>query len=113
MEFKPSIDLKFSGVCELSKAPPAGVVIFGASGDLASKRLLPSFANLVKIGSVPDNFFILGAGRTAMDEAQFRAKVRQSLINAGEKSESLINNFSSRCYYERVDYSQEIGRAHV
>ena len=104
MEFKPSIDLKLTGVCELAKAGPAGVVIFGASGDLAEKRLIPSFLNLVRHGSIPDNFFILGVGRTDMDEASFRLKIRQSLVNSGEKTGSLTDNFCSKCFYMTGDY---------
>ena len=104
MDFKPVIDLKLTGVCEMSKAGPAGVVIFGASGDLAGKRLVPSFLNLIKLGSIPDDFFILGVGRTVMDEALFRDKVRQAIINTGEKTEDLIGRFCSRCFYMSGGY---------
>ncbi len=105
MEFKPSIELKVSGVCELSKAGPSGVVIFGASGDLAGKKLIPSFFNLVNLGSVPGNFFILGVGRTVLDDDSFRAKVRLAVFAAGERNESLINNFCSKCFYAHGDYA--------
>ena len=104
MKVKPELDIKLTGICELSKAGPLGVVIFGASGDLTERKILPSLLNLVKLGSVPDNFFILGVGRTVMSEETFRLKVRQAIINAGEKSEAMINNFCLRCYYVRGDY---------
>lgn len=108
MEFKPNIELKTLGVCEMSKAGPCGVVIFGASGDLAGKRLVPSFLNLVKLGSIPDNFFILGVGRTDMDLTSFRIKIKQAIINSGEKTENLINNFCSKCFYMRGDYDDTL-----
>lgn len=109
MEFKPDITLQTTGVCELSKAGPAGVIIFGASGDLAGKRLVPSFLNLVKLKSIPENFFIIGVGRTHMDDVSFREKVRQAILESGEKTESLIKDFCSACYYVSAGYDDPAG----
>ena len=53
---------------------PSGqvLVIFGASGDLAGRKLLPALFALHCGGFLPENFAIVGAGRTAMDSAEYR-----------------------------------------
>lgn len=53
---------------------PSGqvLVIFGASGDLAKRKLLPALFALHCGGFLPENFAIIGAGRTAMDSEEYR-----------------------------------------
>jgi len=62
-------------------ADPCVVVIFGASGDLARRKLLPAFYNLAKSHLVPDQFAIVGVARTAMTQEQFRESVRQNICH--------------------------------
>ena len=49
----------------MKKADNQLLVIFGASGDLTSRKLLPSLFELYVRGLLPDRFCILGAARTA------------------------------------------------
>ena len=49
------------------------LVIFGASGDLARRKLIPAFTSLLKRGSAGEKTKILGAGRTEISDAEFRA----------------------------------------
>jgi glucose-6-phosphate 1-dehydrogenase len=106
MEYKLnySQDAAQSGVCELSKAGPCAIIIFGASGDLSQKKLIPSIAGLVKLNSIPDNFFILGVGRSQMDNDVFREKIRQSMEKYGDEPHGLVTNFRDNCYYVQGDY---------
>ena len=48
----------------MSAPSPQGIVIFGASGDLAKRKLIPSLFALFLRGLLPDRFFILGVSRT-------------------------------------------------
>jgi glucose-6-phosphate 1-dehydrogenase len=69
--------LKFSireGLCLERKPEPCGLVIFGASGDLAERKILPSLQGLSAHGLLPGNFFVLGLGRTPVDEAELRSR---------------------------------------
>ena len=54
------------------KAAPCTMVIFGASGDLTARKLIPGLYELYRRGLLPDRFAVLGAGRTAMSDEQFR-----------------------------------------
>ena len=46
------------------KTPPTIIVIFGASGDLTSRKLVPAIFNLSKDGLLPPRCFLIGYGRS-------------------------------------------------
>src|SRR3954468_9126359 len=52
-------------------APPATLVIFGASGDLTRRKLLPAVESLARYNRLPDEFALVGVARTAMSDEQF------------------------------------------
>jgi len=52
-------------------APPATLVIFGASGDLTRRKLLPAVESLARHNRLPSEFALVGVARTAMEDAQF------------------------------------------
>ena len=52
--------------------PPLALVVFGASGDLASRKLLPAIAALAEHKALPDGFTVIGVARTSWTDAQFR-----------------------------------------
>ena len=60
------------------KAPPCTVVIFGATGDLTARLLMPAIYNLSRTGLLSDNFALIGLGRTDQSHGNFR----QSLTDA-------------------------------
>jgi glucose-6-phosphate 1-dehydrogenase len=62
-------------VIEERKAPPAAVVIFGASGDLAARKLGPAVENLARHKRIPAQFGVVGVARTQMDPADFRSRM--------------------------------------
>ena len=51
------------------------MVIFGASGDLTKRLLVPALYNLACDGLLSDNFAVLGVGRSEITDAQFRASM--------------------------------------
>jgi len=53
---------------------PCTVIIFGASGDLTARKLIPALFNLYRTGGLPQPFRIVGCARTAMTREQFRAR---------------------------------------
>ena len=97
------------GLCEIAKAGPCGMVIFGASGDLTYTKLLPSLFRLYSTGSVPGKFFIIGAARTDMDDAAFRGKVQEAVLKVGGGTQEDLRDFCSRCYYTAIDYDDDTG----
>ncbi len=63
----------------MSAQPASLIVIFGATGDLAQRMLLPSLYGLHRDGLLPMNFRILGTARSELDDASFRAQVSASI----------------------------------
>ncbi|MGC1677046.1 MAG: glucose-6-phosphate dehydrogenase [Candidatus Binataceae bacterium] len=61
--------------------PPSTIVIFGASGDLARRKLLPALYNLVHCGGgmMPPNSAVLGFARTEMSQEEFRKSSREAV----------------------------------
>src|SRR5216684_4496929 len=54
-------------------APPCAMVIFGATGDLARRKLVPALYNLARAGHLPAGFSVVGFARSAGEDAGFRA----------------------------------------
>jgi glucose-6-phosphate 1-dehydrogenase len=65
-------------------AEPCAVVIFGASGDLAKRKLIPALYRLVQERLLPAEFAILGLGRTPMSDEEFREKMKSSVVEFSE-----------------------------
>ena len=57
------------------RAPPSAVVIFGASGDLTERKLVPALVNLVRHRRVAGSLTLIGVGRTALSAEEFRERV--------------------------------------
>ena len=51
------------------------LIIFGASGDLTARKLIPASFNLYQEQHLPENFVVLGASRSNLTDKEFRAKV--------------------------------------
>ena len=86
----------------MKKADNQLLVIFGASGDLTSRKLLPSLFELYVRGLLPDRFCILGAARTAYGDEEFRAEQHTHILEAQKGKtydEGLIDDFLENVYY--------------
>jgi len=60
------------GLSKHRGAPPTAVVIFGASGDLTARKLIPAVYNLAYDNLLPADFFLVGFGRKEIPDAEFR-----------------------------------------
>jgi glucose-6-phosphate 1-dehydrogenase len=58
---------------------PCTLVIFGGSGDLAKRKLIPALYNLMLDGMLPPTFAVLGLGRKGLNNGEFRDHVRQGV----------------------------------
>lgn len=77
----------------LSKAPPVAMVIFGASGDLTGRKILPALARLADRGVLDDGFTVIGVARTEWSDEEFRAHVVESTPDGGAKWRALTERF--------------------
>jgi glucose-6-phosphate 1-dehydrogenase len=62
------------------------IVLFGATGDLAKRKLLPGIFHLAQVGLMPERFRIIGLARHAMDSPEFREFARESIEGSGRRS---------------------------
>jgi glucose-6-phosphate 1-dehydrogenase len=84
------------------------IVIFGASGDLASRKLIPAIFSLKSQKLMPERYAILGVGRTIMSTEEFRKKMSEAIVSFSEEKEAdknLIESFTEDLYYLSMDYS--------
>lgn len=97
--------------CAEKVSDPCGIVIFGVSGDLAHRKLIPALFDLMHRGLLPEHFFLLGVARSKGDDASFRQNVAETLKRAGkDKLDSKVwETFPARCYYHSGDYSDSAG----
>src|SRR3989449_8614157 len=58
---------------------PTTLVIFGATGDLAKRKLLPALYNLAHEGSLPERFNLIGVSRSDKSDEQFQAEMRAAI----------------------------------
>jgi len=82
------------------------VVIFGASGDLTWRKLIPAVYELQQQKSLPDGFAILGVGRTDLSDETFRQKMKQGILDFSRKQsidETSVSNFISKLHYISID----------
>ena len=58
---------------------PTTLVIFGATGDLAHRKLLPAIYNLAHEGALPEGFNLIGVSRSEMSDDEYRSMARESI----------------------------------
>ena len=98
--------------CKIEKPAPACIVIFGATGDLSTRKLVPSLYRLYADGLLPDEFFILGASLTEMDDDAFR-KIMEEAVSRSLPDKFLPGvwaKFSGKLFHEMVADSEEAFR---
>ena len=93
-------------ICVDTPAPPTAAVVFGASGDLAHRKLLPSLAQIQQRGLLSEHFCLLGCGRTEYSDEQFRQTARTAIQeNAGSTSADAMEAVLQKFYYLSGDYA--------
>ena len=93
---------------------PFALVIFGASGDLTKRKLLPALYTLYTNGRLPEPFSVVGVARTGYTDDEFRAYALEQLrhfVPASQQDEDRIAAFVSRLHYQPLDPSQAEGYA--
>ena len=88
------------------------IIIFGASGDLASRKLIPAIFSLKTQKLLPEKYAIVGAGRTKLSNEDFRIKMSSAIVSYSEEKvtdQSLISDFVRDLYYHSLDNSSETG----
>jgi glucose-6-phosphate 1-dehydrogenase len=97
----------------LERVPdPAALVLFGATGDLAHRKVLPALYQLWRTNLLPHEFVVLAVGRREYDDDAFRAEIRTSLEQFSRVlplDEPAWRVFEQRIMYHRLDFADAAG----
>ncbi|WP_127141613.1 glucose-6-phosphate dehydrogenase [Flagellimonas marinaquae] len=87
------------------------LVIFGASGDLTARKLIPSLFNLYMAKQLPENFVVLGVSRSDLSDDAFRDRVVYESKYLAAKIENLdkdkVKAFADKLFYEDLGKSYD------
>ncbi|MDQ3980381.1 MAG: glucose-6-phosphate dehydrogenase, partial [Actinomycetota bacterium] len=89
-------------------APPAVLVVFGASGDLTSRKLMPAIERLALRRLLPGGFSVVGVARTEMDDEDFREHIRSAVEasgGGGDEAKHVWDAFTGGVRYVAGDYA--------
>ena len=93
---------------------PFDCVVFGATGDLTLRKLLPALYYRLKDGQIPDSARIIGAARSEFDDESFRVRAMDAIgkhVTKADQTKSLTDKFRSQVHYARGDASKPGGLA--
>lgn len=91
-------------------------VLFGATGDLAKRKIYPALFNLYVNQKLPKSFLIIGVGRSKMSDEEFQSRVDDSLTNFSRHSiedKSKKEEFVQAFRYSRLDVTNPEEYAHL
>ncbi|MFP5260127.1 MAG: glucose-6-phosphate dehydrogenase [Acidobacteriota bacterium] len=83
---------------------PFVLIIFGATGDLTARMLMPALAALFAGGHLPQHFAVLGASRTDLTEEAFRERMHQAALECGDLTPALWEALEPNLGYLQVHY---------
>jgi glucose-6-phosphate 1-dehydrogenase len=85
------------------RAPPCVLVVFGASGDLTSRKLMPALAELAMKRQLPSAFSVVGVARTEMSDDDFRQRMEEA---AGDEHNPAWSSLVQGFRYVAGDYAE-------
>ena len=88
------------------KSQPFILILFGGSGDLAARKIIPGLYNLFLDGWLPDQFTIIGNGRRKLSDADFRDKLLDGINKFSRKGKAAADkwtDFSARIFYQSAN----------
>jgi glucose-6-phosphate 1-dehydrogenase len=108
VQFSPE-DLKAAQSAERIPEPTA-VVIFGASGDLTKRKLLPALFHLEQSGLLPAEFSVVGVARRPLQD-EFQKDMREGILQFGgvKEGEKKLDEFMKKVTYHAMNFDDPEG----
>jgi len=101
---------KRSGSMYGATAEPCAVILFGASGDLAKRKVIPAMYDLAQHNSLGERYSIIGFARTPMNDEKFRTTVGEAakaISEVGPIDPGKWDEFASNLYYTSGEYGDQ------
>src|SRR6266403_3733296 len=95
----------YGGVCD-----PCAIVLFGASGDLAKRKVIPAMFDLAAHNSLGSRYAIVGFARTPMNDDSFRtatSDAAKNMSDIGPVDPAKWSEFASNLFYCAGDYKDQ------
>ncbi|HEY5260233.1 MAG TPA: glucose-6-phosphate dehydrogenase, partial [Rhabdochlamydiaceae bacterium] len=93
-------------------AEPCSLVIFGATGDLTSRKIVPALYNLLKDGQLPSLFTCIGFARRPKTNEEFRAEMKDAVGKYSRTKpieDSIWNHFQDHLFYHQAEFHEDEG----
>ncbi|HZQ84603.1 MAG TPA: glucose-6-phosphate dehydrogenase [Acidimicrobiales bacterium] len=81
------------GLGEERLAPPCVLVVFGASGDLTARKLMPALKSLADRRQLPSAFSVVGVARTELTDEDFQKRMREAVEDPSPAWDNLVKGF--------------------
>ena len=97
---------------DIKSPDPCIMVIFGATGDLTGRKLLPAIYNLASDGQLPAHFACVGFARRDKSNDDFRSEMSEAISQFSRTKpidQELWKNFSEQIYYHRSNFNEDEG----
>ena len=97
------------GLRDYRVAEPSLMVIFGATGDLSGRKLLPALYNLAKQRLLPAGFAVIGAAIDDLTDDSFRKHAAEKITEFSRTQpidKPVLDAFLTSCFYVKVDFSR-------
>ena len=96
------------GFCQEMRPENCGFILFGATGDLAGRKIIPALFGLCEKKILPRNFYMILAARTPLDRGALESRLRASVLKAGfSPSSEDFSAFLERLEFMQADYGSD------
>ena len=91
----------------------ANIVIFGASGDLTRRKLVPALFHLFQKNHLPADFCIVGYARSTLSANEFRQRMRSGVEAVAHLDDDAWQAFSKQLHYVQGSYDDSVDLSHL
>ncbi|NLC70966.1 MAG: glucose-6-phosphate dehydrogenase [Desulfuromonadaceae bacterium] len=103
---KDAGNYRFCDARAVGQLEPCTIVIFGASGDLTSRKLLPALFRMYCAGGLPHPVTVVGCARSRMDNDKFRRYLKESAKQETDFDDHLWQEFAAHLHYFALNYDE-------
>lgn len=99
-------------ILKLKRAEPCTLVIFGATGDLTARKLIPALYNLAKEGQLPAHFACVGFARREKSNGEFRDEMKKAVSLYSRTKpidEEVWKEFADSLFYHESNFTEDAG----
>src|SRR4051794_32993374 len=99
------------GLATRSIPEPCNIVIFGATGDLTHRKLLPALYNIFTSGELPPEVSVIGFARRPKTDDEFRNEMGEAVRKFSRQTvrDELWENFAKSLFYHQSDFDNADG----